>query len=383
MKISTSIITAALCTFAPAAFAQNNTAPATATATAPIPHAPAGYDAKRDGIARGTIEAVEYDSKSIGVKRRTVIYTPAGYSASTKYPVLYLLHGIGDDETGWWQKGAAEVILDNLVADGKIVPMVVVMPNGRASGSALSQSQQTAVNGMNQSIAALSQAATTARTDLVRASLADPANAADLAAKKDALRTAEGNLATARAESFSKIQASSDRLNSKQTEGVIRTASAARGGRGGGLANPQDFDDFAAFEGDLLKDLIPYVESHYSVRTDRVNRALAGLSMGGGQTLNIGLAHLDQFASVAAFSPAPNTKPVAELIPSAAAVNEQLKFFWLSCGDRDTLVGEISKNFLAGMEQKGVKHIWHVDSGAHEWPVWKNDLYIVSQRLFR
>src|SRR5262245_28126834 len=94
--------------------------------------APEGFDRKRDGIDRGKVEEVEYDSTTVGIRRKMVVYTPPGYTSNAKYPVLYLLHGIGDDETGWTRKGSAEVVLDNLLADRKIVPMIVVMPNGRA-----------------------------------------------------------------------------------------------------------------------------------------------------------------------------------------------------------------------------------------------------------
>src|SRR4051795_670702 len=107
-------------------------APASADKPTPAtrPAAPKGFDARRDGVPRGKLETVEYDSKTVGVKRKMVIYTPPGYSKDAKYPVLYLLHGAGDDETGWSKKGAAEVILDNLYADKKLVPMIVVMPYG-------------------------------------------------------------------------------------------------------------------------------------------------------------------------------------------------------------------------------------------------------------
>src|SRR5437870_2139943 len=92
-----------------------------------LPAAPQGFDTKRDGIERGKVEAVEYNSQAArGSKRRAVVYTPPGYSKDTRYPVLYLLHGAGDDENGWTQKGSANVILDNLYADKKLVPMLVV-----------------------------------------------------------------------------------------------------------------------------------------------------------------------------------------------------------------------------------------------------------------
>ena len=98
-----------------------------------IPPAPKGFDVKREGIDRGKLESVEYDSKTVGVKRKAQVYTPPGYSRDHKYPVLYLLHGIGGNEFEWTRGGVANVILDNLHADKEIVPMIVVLPNGRAS----------------------------------------------------------------------------------------------------------------------------------------------------------------------------------------------------------------------------------------------------------
>src|SRR4051794_30694287 len=96
--------------------------------------APSGFARRRDGIERGKLQSVEYDSRSVGDARKMMVYLPPGYSKDTRYPVLYLLHGAGDDETGWSTKGAAAVILDNLLADKKIVPMIVVMPNGSPQG---------------------------------------------------------------------------------------------------------------------------------------------------------------------------------------------------------------------------------------------------------
>ena len=191
-----------------------------------FPDPPEGFNVKREGIPRGKMEMIEYDSKTVGTRRKMLVYTPPGYSAEKKYPVLYLLHGIGGDETEWQRFTAPDVILDNLLADEKLVPMIVVMPNGRAQPN----------------------------------------------------DRAEGDI-------FSQAKA------------------------------------FETFEQDLLKDVIPAIESRYSVLADREHRALAGLSMGGGQSLNFGLGHLDTFAWVGAFSPAPNTKPPAQLVPDPAAAN--------------------------------------------------------------
>jgi len=99
-------------------------------ATFPTP--PEGFDKPREGIAHGKIETVEYDSKSVGNKRKALVYTPPGYSAEKKYPVLYLLHGIGGDEEEWHRGGHPEIILDNLISENIAVPMIIVMPNGRA-----------------------------------------------------------------------------------------------------------------------------------------------------------------------------------------------------------------------------------------------------------
>ena len=248
---------------------------------------PADYRAVRDDVPHGTLEMIEYDSKSVGTRRRMNVYTPPGYSDDRKYPVLYLLHGIGGDETEWQRFCHPEVILDNLIADGKAAPMIVVMPNGRAQ-------------------------------------------------KND---RAEGN--------------------------VFESAPA-----------------FAKFEDDLLGDVIPAIESRYSVLADREHRALAGLSMGGGQSLNFGLAHLDTFAWVGGFSSAPNTKPPAELVPDPEAAREQLELLWLACGDKDGLIN-ISQGVHAYLKEHDVPHVWHVDSHGHDPTEWSKNLYLFAQHLFR
>lgn len=254
---------------------------------AAFPAAPAGFDLRRPDVSSGRIETVEYDSTTVGIKRKMVIYTPPGYSRDRKYPVLYLLHGIGDDETGWPQRGSAAAILDNLYADKRAEPMIVVMPNGRAAANV-----------------------------------------------------------------------------------TIQTPWNEQG------------PAFEAFERELLNDIIPFVQSHYSAKADRESRALAGLSMGGGQSLNFGLKHLEMFAWVGGFSSAPNTKPAGQLVTSPEEIRGKLKLLWLSCGDQDGLM-EISRSFHTFLKSGDIPHIWHVDSGGHTWPVWKNDLYLIAQRLFK
>ena len=138
---------------------------------------------------------------------------------------------------------------------------------------------------------------------------------------------------------------------------------------------------FAAFEQDLLKDVIPTIESRYSVKADREHRALAGLSMGGGQSLNFGLAHLDTFAWIGGFSSAPNTKPAAKLVPDPASAKKQLKLLWVACGNKDDLI-RISQGVHAYLKEKDVPHVWHVDGHAHDPTEWRNNLYLFASGSF-
>ena len=247
---------------------------------------PESIVAKRDDIPHGKLEMIEYESKTVGTTRKMNVYTPPGYSKDKKYPVLYLLHGIGGDETEWQRFATPDMLFDNLIADGKAVPMIVVLPNGRAQ-------------------------------------------------KND---RAEGN--------------------------VFESAPA-----------------FAVFEKDLLNDVIPAIEARYSVQADREHRALAGLSMGGGQSLNFGLGHLDTFAWIGGFSSAPNTKQPEELIPDPAKAKEQLKLLWLSCGNKDGLIN-ISQRTQRHLKKHDIPHVWNVDSHGHDATHWRNNLYHFSQLIF-
>jgi enterochelin esterase-like enzyme len=307
-----------------------------------LPAAPKGFDTKRDSIDRGKVEAVEYDSKSAGSKRKMTVYTPPGYSKDAKYPVLYLLHGAGDDETGWAKKGAADVILDNLYADKKLVPMIVVMPYGYVRGPGPAEALASAI-------------VKRADTD------------------KDGKISREEFLAAAEALYKEIDKDKTGKVDEKQLAAAIgNTLPASPPGRGQG--------GNSAFEADLLKDVIPFVESHYPVKADAGHRAIAGLSMGGGQALTIGLGHLDTFGSVAGFSSAIFGRQ-GSLVPGAEG-SKKLRLLWISCGDTDSLM-TASKSLHTALEEKQVPHVWHVDSGGHTWPVWKNDLYLVSQMLFR
>jgi enterochelin esterase-like enzyme len=254
-----------------------------------VKQAPPGFDTVNAAIPHGQVDTISYDSKTVGNSRKAIIYTPPGYSKQNKYPVLYLLHGIGGDEKEWLKGGQPQFILDNLYALHKVEPMIVVMPNGRAM-------------------------------------------------KND---RAEGNIMA-----------------------------------------PDKVQAFADFENDLLNDLIPYIEAKYPVYTDAEHRALAGLSMGGGQSLNFGLAHLDKFAWIGGFSSAPNTKKPEELVPDPAAAKEKLKLLWISCGSRDPLLSFSSRthDYLV---KNNVPHIYYIEPGVHDFKVWKNGLYMFSQLIFK
>lgn len=139
-----------------------------------------------------------------------------------------------------------------------------------------------------------------------------------------------------------------------------------------------DAPAFAEFDRDLLGSVIPFVESRYPVARDRDHRALAGLSMGGGQALNVGLAHPETFAWVGAFSPAPNQRPPEELANEA----KDLRLLWLSCGDRDGLVF-LSQRLHAALKARGVPHVYHIEPGPHDFTVWRADLYRFAPLLFR
>jgi enterochelin esterase-like enzyme len=253
--------------------------------------APAGFRDVHSGVAQGQVVELAYDSGITGTLRKAQVYLPAGYSADRKYPVLYLLHGIGGNQDEWRGYVRAPAILDNLIAAGKAVPMIVVMPNGRA--------------------------------------LAD-----DRSPPEDRVFT------------------------------------------------PENAAGFAKFERDLLDFLIPAVEAKYSTFADREHRAIAGLSMGGGQALNFGLGHPEAFGWVGAFSPAPNTRPPAELLPDPGAVRGRIALLYLSCGNRDGLIN-VSQDLHAYLKRHDIPHVWNVDDHGHDGDGWANNLYHFAQRIFR
>lgn len=251
--------------------------------------APVSFDKATAGIEHGTIQEVEYKSKTVGTIRKATIYLPPKYDKKKKYPVLYLLHGIGGDHKEWMQ-GSPDIIMDNLYAQQKAEPMIIVMPNGRA-------------------------------------------------------------------------------LPNDKAEGNIYGAEMVKG--------------FEIFEQDLLNDLIPFIQKKFKTYTDKSHRAIAGLSMGGGQSLNFGLGNLDKFAYVGGFSSAPNTKQPEQLIPDVEKTKSENKLLWMVCGSKDGLMFNSSR-LKAFCDKNGVPcTLIQYPDGYHDFVVWKYGLYNYAQLIFK
>ena len=151
----------------------------------------------------------------------------------------------------------------------------------------------------------------------------------------------------------------------------------------GNIFDAEKVQAFATFEKDLLTDLIPFMEKNYPVFTDPEHRAIAGLSMGGGQSLNFGLGNPDKFAWVGGFSSAPNTKMPQELVPDPVKATQQLNLLWISCGDQDGLIN-FSKRTHDYLVANEVPHIYYViPGGAHDFKVWKESLYMFVNLIFK
>jgi len=241
-------------------------------------------------VPHGAVEINWQKSKAISGETRAIwIYTPPGYEkGSRRYPVLYLFHGNNDTAAGWTTAGNANFVMDNLLAEKKIVPMIVVMPWGHATPY-------------------------------------------------------------------------------------------------GAQAAPGGVTNDALFEEYVIADVIPTVEAKYRVAPGRQNRAVAGLSMGGGHSLKIGLAHLDLFSSVASFSGAiPNDfeKRFADLVKDSQGTNGKLKSLWIGCGEQDSLFGR-SKSLSELLTKNQVKHVFRATPGVHNYTIWRKYLSEYTPLLFK
>ena len=263
--------------------------------------APAFYDVK--DVPHGEVRIKPYVSKALGLSRTAWIYTPPGYDKGGPYPVMYLLHGAGDIESGWTMIGRANNILDNLIAEGKAKPMVVVMPLGHAIQSFWTGPAK---------------------------GIAPPAPPAASATPPPAI---EGG-----------------------------------------------------FYRDFLTDLMPMVERDYKVSKKPEDRAIAGLSMGGGQTLTLAFSKPELFRYVAAMSAAANGITEARypaVFKDPSVVNKRFKVLWIGIGKDDSLTGPSNTTLHDALTKAGITHTYELGEGRHEWSVWRRHLRDVAPLLFK
>ena len=267
-----------------------------------IPGGTADLYASRD-VPHGTLSQVWYSSPTANLTRRMQVYTPPGYEEGTgRYPVLYLLHGGGGDETEWNNQGRTSQIMDNLIAQGKAKPMIVVMPNGHANR--------------------------TAALGAIAAPVPAPPSAYSMMA------------------------------------GGPRAAA--------GL-----------FEQSLVKDIIPYVEKHYRVTANKANRAIAGLSMGGGHTVTTSLANPDMFNYIGVFSAGIRevNDDVEKQFARLKAGN--LKLYYVGCGTADQLAFANTQKLVGVLKKAGLPYQYKETSHGHWWGAWRIYLAEMTPELFR
>lgn len=246
-------------------------------------------------VPHGVLHRHLYHSAILGDERPFVVYTPPGYdpAAAKLYPVLYLLHGFSDAEDAWVSVGLANVILDNLIAQGKAKPMLIVMPLGYGNKEVIA-----------------------------------------------------GGWA-----------------------GLRNTAVCQ--------------DSIAKFRDVMLTEIMPQVERTYRVSTDRESRAIAGLSMGGTQSLFIGLNALDRFSWIGAFSSGGLDEDFDKAYPALnRSTSAKLRLLWIACGQQDGLIG-LNQKLVEWFETKGVKLTWVETSGGHSFLVWRRYLANLAPLLFQ
>jgi enterochelin esterase family protein len=281
------------------------------------------YDIKN--VPHGEVRSVWYYSASTGENRHAYVYTPAKYDkdSTSRYPVLYLQHGMGEDRRAWSNQGRANFILDNLIAEGKAKPMIIVMEDGGIAAGIGGGARRPA---------------------------AGPAQAAPGQTPAQRPQAAPGQ--------------------------APRTAGAP-----GGMASFWD-----GFGNVIVKDLIPMIDANYRTLTTRENRAIAGLSLGGTQTYGISQSNLDKFANIGVFS-APFGFPGVEtgyngLLAKPAEFNKQVKVFFISMGSKEG--GNSGRDIHTALDKAGIKNVYYEAPGtAHEFQTWRKSLYNFTQLLFQ
>jgi enterochelin esterase-like enzyme len=259
-------------------------------------------------VPHGTLSKVWYESPTLNMKRRMYVYTPPGYDSSNdKYPVFYLLHGGGGDEDAWTTLGRAPQILDNLIAQGKAKPMIIVMTNG---------------------------------------------NANQIAAPGDAT------------------------AGTGQTTGGMGARGDTPAARGGTT-------NTASFENSLAKDVVPYIEKNYRVIADKDNRAVAGLSMGGGHTLRVTLDNPTMFGYIGVFSAGARNADDQMKTQFKALKEANPKLYYIGCGVDDTLAYAGSQTLAGILKENDFKYTFRESSGGHTWANWRIYLSELAPMLFK
>ena len=296
-------------------------------------------------VPHGTVREQPYYSNVSKAWRRSFVYTPPDYdkNPTARYPVLYLQHGAGEDETAWPVQGRTNFILDNLIAEGKAKPMIIVMDNG--GGSGLFGQPRGGRGGA-------------------------PGN--NLVAPNATAAGAPGASAAAAAPAATPPAAPA-------------AAPAAGAGRGPGGRGPGGMN-FSEFENILLKDIIPMIDSSYRTIADRKARGMAGLSMGGMQTRNIGLSHLDIFSHIGIFSGGTLGDPKAENSPLAKVdeFNRLVNVGFVSYGEVEG-GSKTLKEYADSLKVAGLKNVYTYVSPrtAHEFLTWRRSLKEFAPLLFR
>jgi enterochelin esterase family protein len=302
-------------------------------------------------VPHGVVREQTYFSNVTKQWRRCFVYTPPDYDTnqSARYPVLYLQHGAGEDETAWSVQGRAGFILDNLIAEGKSKPMLIVMDNG--GGSALFATPRR--NG-------------------------PPGNNLVAPNATSAPSAAPGAAPTAPATAAASPSAS--------PAPAVASAPPAATGPGGRGPDGRPRFNFSEFENILLKDIIPTIDTNYRTMADREHRAMAGLSMGGMQTRNIGLAHLEVFSHIGIFSGGTLGDPKAENSPLANTdeFNRRVKVAFISYGEAEGGAKTL-KEYCDSLTTAGLKNVHYYISPhtAHEFLSWRRSLHEFAPLLFQ
>ena len=299
-------------------------------------------------VPHGTLAKVWYDSPTLNLKRRMYVYTPPGYETSgEKYPVLYLLHGAGGDEDAWTSLGRTPQILDNLIAAGRAKPMIVVMTNGNANQTAAPDARPAGANQNRGGMMGMMR----------RGAAPAGERGAVPAGERGAVPAGERGAAPA----------------GERGAAPAGERGARGGARGGGMFG-------SAFPDSLAKDVVPFIEKSYRVLTDKQNRAIAGLSMGGGHTVTTTLSNPTMFDYIGVFSGAIFNINEEQFDALAA---EKPKLYWIGCGEDDGLVISGVKNLVEVVKNKGFNYTYLETSGGHSWTNWRIYLSELAPLLFK